>query len=231
MRYLVIILALLLCSCESPRATATKKTVEPKKSTVPSKPTPSSKSYTFQGDRWRKAKTDPKVSIALDNAVDRYKRNQARYLKLEKARTNGVPAPVIFGFHGRESSWDFTKSLAQGDSLQHKSVNVPAGRIPGVNPPYSFEQAALDALYDYEGLQKRNWTDLDQAMQNMESYNGLGYQKKGLPSPYLWAGTNIYSRGKYVADGRFDSMAVDKQLGVAAILKRMEERGMALPFK
>jgi hypothetical protein len=52
-------------------------------------------------------------------------------------------------------------------------------------------------------------------------YNGLGYASKGVPSPYLWAGTNQYSSGKYVADGKHDPNHVDQQLGCVAMLLSM----------
>jgi lysozyme family protein len=45
-----------------------------------------------------------------------------------------------------------------------------------------------------------------------------------IPSPYLWSGTTVYERGKYVADGRFSAIAVDKQIGCAAILKELHRR-------
>src|SRR5690606_14680775 len=57
----------------------------------------------------------------------------------------------------------------------------------------------------------------------LERYNGLGYRNKGLPSPYLWAGTDQYVKGKYVADGKFDPNHVDRQLGVAPILMKLRE--------
>ena len=52
-----------------------------------------------------------------------------------------------------------------------------------------------------------------------ERYNGLGYRNKGLPSPYVWAGTDKYTSGKYVADGVFDPNYVDQQLGVMLMIK------------
>ncbi len=55
----------------------------------------------------------------------------------------------------------------------------------------------------------------------MEMYNGPGYAKRGLPSPYIWAGTNQYAKGKYIADGHFDPNAVDHQLGCAGLIARM----------
>jgi len=42
-----------------------------------------------------------------------------------------------------------------------------------------------------------------------------------VPSPYVWASTDQYRKGKYVADGHYDPNAVDHQLGCAALLSRM----------
>jgi hypothetical protein len=55
----------------------------------------------------------------------------------------------------------------------------------------------------------------------LERYNGLGYANKGIPSPYVWSGTDQYKSGKYVRDGVFDANAVDKQLGCAGLLLAM----------
>jgi lysozyme family protein len=55
----------------------------------------------------------------------------------------------------------------------------------------------------------------------LEMYNGLGYAAKGKPSPYVWASTNQYVKGKYVSDDHYDPNVVDKQEGCAAILIRM----------
>jgi lysozyme family protein len=77
-------------------------------------------------------------------------------------------------------------------------------------------------------MHRVKWMSLGEALQAIERYNGLGYQKyhPDTPSPYLWAGTTAYARGKYVADRKWSEVAVDRQLGCAAILKRMEERGI-----
>jgi len=178
---------------------------------------------------WRDAKINPKHRIALDNLVVRYKRDQRVYQHIQSLRANGVPAPVLFGLHYREASNSFRSSLAQGDPLTHRSRNVPRGRIPGVNPPYTWEQCAVDAVYNVDRLDLKRWDDLNQALLAIELYNGAGYRRKGLVSPYVWSGTDRYQRGKYVADGRFDPYFVDKQLGVAAILLHFRARGVALP--
>jgi lysozyme family protein len=57
-------------------------------------------------------------------------------------RHTDVPWAVIAVIHERESSQDWTGSLAQGDPWNHVSVHKPAGR----GPFKSWEEAAIDAL-------------------------------------------------------------------------------------
>lgn len=181
-----------------------------------------------QEGRWLSAKINAKDTIALDANVALYQKLAARYEKITAMRQNGVPAPVIFCLHQRESSGSFLCHPHEGSPLTHRTRYVPKGRLPNVDPPYTFEQSAEDAYYVCDHLDRPNWCHRAARLQAIESFNGLGYQKfhPDVPSPYLWSGTSIYTRGKYTGDGRFDRYAVDKQLGVAAILKRMEERGI-----
>jgi lysozyme family protein len=58
----------------------------------------------------------------------------------------------------------------------------------------------------------------------------LGYAKRGIPSPYIWASTDQYTRGKYVADGHFDPNAIDHQLGCAALINRMAAGDESVTF-
>jgi lysozyme family protein len=41
-------------------------------------------------------------------------------------------------------------------------------------------------------------------LHRLEGFNGYGYRKfhPNVPSPYLWSGSNHYTRGKYIADGK-----------------------------
>lgn len=141
---------------------------------------------------------------------------QARYKAVE-AKT-GVPWWFIAVVHEREASQNFNLSLAQGDPWNKKSVHVPANR----GPFKSWEDAAYDALVNCPPYASRNkdWSP-GGCLAMLEKYNGLGYWRKGIPSPYIWAGTNQYTKGKYVADGKFDANAVDQQLGCAGLLKFM----------
>jgi len=68
------------------------------------------------------------------------------------------------------------------------------------------------------------------ALTLLEEYNGLGYAARGRPSPYIWASTNQYVKGKYIADGNYDPNAVDRQLGCAALLVRMMQIDPAITF-
>jgi lysozyme family protein len=142
---------------------------------------------------------------------------KARY-QIVTAQT-GVPWFVIAVIHQRESSQRWDRSLAQGDPWDEVSTHVPAGR----GPFDSWEDAAVDALVDCHPHASK-WKDWSPGgtMTLLELYNGLGYYNKGLPSPYVWSGTDQYKRGKYVADGVFDPNTVDKQLGCAGLILAMQ---------
>lgn len=180
----------------------------------------------FQERRWHRARIRDSWIVRIDRAVDRYKRTKSRYVTIEKMRPDpSVPARVIFVLHGRESTWNFRKHLHEGSPLTGRTRWVPKGRPRRGSPPFTFEESAEDALYLLKDMENWDWSTLESLLQNIERYNGLGYQlyHKDVPSPYLWSGTTIYTRGKYVADGRFSRVAVDKQIGTAAILKRLNQ--------
>jgi hypothetical protein len=59
--------------------------------------------------------------------------------------------------------------------------------------------------------------------------NGWGYLGYGIPSPYVFGGTNIQKPGKYTSDGHFE-WVTDTQLGTMAIIERLFERDASLKF-
>lgn len=181
-----------------------------------------------QEARWQAARPDPHFSIALDLEVARFQRNANRYRPITAMRPNGVPTAIIYCLHQRESSGNFLCHPHEGSPLTQRTRYVPKGRLPNKPPPYTFEQSAEDAYYVVDRLDRVPWTNRAAALQGIESFNGLGYQKyhPDVPSPYLWSGTTVYTRGKYTGDGKFDRNARDKQLGVVAILKRFEAQGL-----
>lgn len=141
---------------------------------------------------------------------------KARYQAVEKQ--TGVPWWFIAVVHEREASQRWDRQLGQGDPLNKKSTHVPKGR----GPFNTWEEGAVDALVNCAPYAAKNkdWSP-GGALAMLERYNGLGYANKGLPSPYVWAGTDQYIKGKYTADGVYDPNAVDTQLGCAGLLKFM----------
>jgi lysozyme family protein len=182
---------------------------------------------------WDSTEIHPRHLFRTDKAVALYKDTKRRYVTIQNQRKNGVPAPIIFCLHGRESTWSFSRHLHEGSSLRRRTKYIPKGRPRKGSPPFTFEESAEDALYILKSLNKKNWKTVDSALTQVERYNGTGYLRyhPNVNSPYLWAGTNHYTRGKYVADGRFSATAVDKQLGCCAILKRMQQRGIDVGFE
>lgn len=159
--------------------------------------------------RWANAKVTKNLTSVAKSLVAA----KSRYQTVE-AKT-GVPWFVIAVIHERESSQNWFASLAQGDPWSRVSVHVPAGR----GPFKSWEDAAIDALVNCAPYLARNkdWS-IGGTLTRLEEYNGLGYASRGRPSPYVWAGTDQYSTGKYVRDGIYDASAVDTQPGCAGML-------------
>lgn len=183
-----------------------------------------------QEARWHGATINPKNRIACDVAVAMYQRNQYRYEEIAAMKPGTVPPQVLFCLHLRESDCNFKCSPAQGDSLQRRSTHVPRGRIPDKEPPYTFEQAAYDSYFNVDRLDLKNWKNIKGTLDACTGFNGWGPEYKGIPSSYVWGATSVQRPGKYIRDGVWSSTAVDSQLGVAAILKAMQARGIRLPF-
>ena len=164
--------------------------------------------------RWANAKLTRPFSSVAAHLVGRAAKG--RYQAVS-AKT-GVPWAFIAVAHERESSQDWTGSLAQGDPWNQVSVHVPAGR----GPFRSWEDAAVDALVNCApfAASNRDWS-VGGTLTKLEEYNGLGYAALGLPSPYIWSGTDQYRSGKFVADHVFDPNKVDQQLGCAGLLMAM----------
>jgi lysozyme family protein len=184
-------------------------------------------------DRWSRAKLTREAEFTRPAKVA--VANKGRYLAI--ARAAGMPdiAWVFIAVsHYRESSQDFSRSLAQGDKWNEVSHNVPAGR----GPFKSFEDAAVDALVRCapKAALLKDWS-IGGMLTNLERFNGLGYASgpvRGryppMPSPYVWAGTNQQVKGKYVRDGVFDPDHMDTQLGVAGLILTMMQLDPSIRF-
>jgi lysozyme family protein len=169
------------------------------------------------------ARIRPERVQAVDRDIDTIVSNRARYQKVEDE--TGVPWQVVAWIHLAEGGLDFSRHLHNGDPLSARTTHVPAGRPKTGTPPFTWEESAADAL-DLTGFGKwTNWS-VPGVLYKLEGYNGFGYRRRGINSPYLWAGSNHYTKGRYVADGSFSPTAVSQGIGVAVLLRRMADRGI-----
>lgn len=170
-------------------------------------------------NNWTNAKFSPSRLATAKNIVLGMTKNKVRYSDVE--RRTGVPWWFTFIIHNREANGRFDSYLGNGDPLDRPTNHVPSGR----GPFKSWEDGAIDAL-TYEGFNKITDWSIPHALYLFEKYNGFGYANKGLPSPYVWSGSSIYTKGKYVADGKYDSNVVDAQLGAAIMLEALLSSGL-----
>lgn len=164
-------------------------------------------------------------------AVDAKARYQAVTDRLVEAGHQQVPwwfiAVVSEREYGGPPHWD--RQLGQGDPLNEVSRHDPRGRGPflthpeDVNPGSdAWTRGCLDALIEC-GPYAAKCTDWSAggSLTLLEEYNGLGYAARGVPSAYVWSGTDQYVSGKYVADHVYRQNVVDVQEGCAGIIAMM----------
>lgn len=150
---------------------------------------------------------EAQIAVAARLALN----HKVEYVSVE-AET-GVTWYHIAALHHRESNSNFATYLGNGQRLDHVTTIVPKGR----GPFQTWVDGAIDAL-NLDGLTNVIDWRLEKILYYCEIFNGTGYNNRGLPSPYVWAGTNIQERGKYVEDGHFDPRAWDKQTGCAPMI-------------
>lgn len=169
--------------------------------------------------RWNAMQVTPNRLAMVNEIAARLIAAKLTYQVVESQTT--VPWFAVAVIHERESSQSWAASLAQGDPWNQISVHVPRG----IGPFSSWTAAAIYALTSCAPFAAK-WTDwsIGGLLTLLEEYNGLGYAARGVPSPYVWASTNQYVKGKYIADGHYDPDVVDTQIGCAALLWSMAEQ-------
>ncbi|MFH7030397.1 MAG: hypothetical protein ACHBN1_34830 [Heteroscytonema crispum UTEX LB 1556] len=172
---------------------------------------------------WEKCQIKPEQVNSAKSIVAKILANRARYEAVQQ-KIN-VPWYFIAVIHNMESSLSFSRHLHNGDSLKKRTVQVPADRpvadpVNGWEAGYTWEESAIDALTMKEFDKVKDWSLAAQLWQ-IEKYNGFGYRQYHpyVLTPYLWSGTNHYTKGKYTADGKWNADAVSEQIGAAALLK------------
>ncbi len=178
--------------------------------------------------RWNDMEIVPDLAKQVNTIAAQLVADSAKERYTKVSDETDVPWFVIAVIHEREASQSWKANLAQGDPWNKVSIHVPAGR----GPFDSWEEAADDALENCAPFAAK-WKDwsVGGSLVLLEEYNGLGYAARGVASPYVWASTNQYKRGKFVADGHFDPNVVDRQLGCAALLKSMMQLDASIAFE
>lgn len=165
--------------------------------------------------------SSPAYSQRLQEDIAKIMAGKPRYSTV--ARRMYIPWYLVGVLHLLECDCRFDCHLHNGDPLATRTIHEPKGR-PTVKH-WTWEGSAIDAL-EYDGFDK--WTDwgVSGTLFRLESYNGFGYRNHGIPSPYLWSGTKFYTKGKYGADGVWNPNLVSAQVGIAAVLKEMTNKGL-----
>jgi lysozyme family protein len=135
-----------------------------------------------------------------------------------------IPWYFIGIIHAMECGFDFNQHLHNGDPLTARTVHVPANRPPVGQPPFTWRESARDAMI-FDGYSNESEWSVARILYLFERYNGFGYRKLGIPSPYVWSFSTLYAKGKYVADGHFDPDAVSAQCGAGVMLKVLQAQG------
>lgn len=172
------------------------------------------------------AQIDPdeadKVAAALARAI----RNRPRVEAV--ARQLNVPWTLLAAFVEREASGRLDRHPANGDSLKRKTVSDPAGLPRHVQPPYTYENCAEEEYAEIVRPANGVWT-LAEMCHAAEHFNGIGYVKMGVPSPYVVAATTCEEMGKFIADHKFSRSVEDEQVGCLALWIAMREAGIQVP--
>lgn len=165
--------------------------------------------------------SEAQYRVAESQAADIYAKREI-YRKVHAI--TGVPWFWIGIVHVMECDQDFGTHLHNGDPITAKTIHEPAGRPDG-EPPFTWIESAVDALKLKQLDDVDKWP-LSRCLYEFERFNGFGYFKHGINSPYLWSFSDLYKRGKYDHDGHYNADLVSQQTGCAVLLKVMVDKGL-----
>jgi lysozyme family protein len=190
-------------------------------------PLSKSKDFLSLKDEYRRLFHSASVRSEYRDSTDWHRemmqKSKPRYQSVSD--NTGVPWYFIAVCHALESSFNFRAHLHNGDfPLTARTRQVPAGRPTKWLPPSDWESSARDALRLLGFADQKDWS-LERTLYRLEAYNGFGYRRYGVASPYLWSFSNHYERGKYIADRKWSATAKSQQCGAAVMLKLLADAG------
>ena len=119
-----------------------------------------------------------------DRVVTEILENRTQYESVADALQ--LPWYLVAAIHSMESGLDFSRHLHNGDPLLFRTFHTPAGRPKKGEPPFSWEESAIDALKLRKLNRVKEWS-LPRVLYELEGYNGWGYRlyHSHVLSPYL----------------------------------------------
>ncbi len=180
---------------------------------------------------WANLKIHPARADEVRKESNRLLKGKSTYQQIETK--TGVPWWFVGLCHYRESHFNFNTYLGNGQALDKVTTIVPKGRGPFTGDN-AFVDGAIDALRLEAFAAATDWS-IARTLFRLEGFNGFGYQSRGVNSPYLYGGSNIYGppearAGKFVRDHVFDPDFVDTQLGTAVVLKALLDLDQSIKF-
>ncbi len=154
----------------------------------------------------------------IDLAIKKILANRANFEKAVEGTF--IPWWWVACVMYRENGVDMSRQLLNGQRWDRITTLVPKG----LGPWGSWIDSAKFALAKYRGEGMHHW-DIATAIVEWEKWNGLGYKRRGLNSPYVYSGTSRQNPGLYVADGKFDPRKMDPRPGCLAIYIGLKELG------
>lgn len=178
--------------------------------------------YAEYKDKWDTMEIKSSWRSAVYRTAKKIIANKDKYEEIASKFSNGMPWYFIGIIHNLECGLDFTKHLHNGDSLKRRTRRVPASRPKTHFGPFTFLESAVDAL-TMKGFDKvTDWSPQHMAYL-LEKYNGFGYRSRNRSNPYLWSGSQHYTKGKYIRDHVYSASAVSEQIGCMPLLKAIIE--------
>lgn len=151
--------------------------------------------------------------------------NKARYRAVSRQFKTPIRWYHIALLHEMEGEQNFNTYLGNGQVLSRKTTIVPIGR----GPFKTFEEGAVDAIVQSMLDLVTDWS-VGNTLYKLEGFNGYGYEDyHSQPSPYIFSGSNIYTKGKYDSDGKFNANSVSSQIGIALLYKHLQDIGELTP--
>ena len=156
------------------------------------------------------------VEYSLRRAAGTIKRHMNTYQRV-LAQT-GVSMYFVGLLHWMECGCDFERQILNGERWASRTTRHPVG----YGPFASWFDAAQVALYKL--TQRALLWDVPTTLRELEKWNGYGYRRADVHSPYLWGLTNHgMGVGKFEKDGQYNALAKTKQVGAGIVLKALLE--------